>query len=527
MRKYGPTVWDGVGSVTSRLRRGGLATSQHHVELVRERPLRHGFTEVEVGDHPLPVPRVAHRVEDRVLEEQRIAREVHLRHEARGERVSEQGEVDVGGAPGVGMVLPGVRARLDRDEAVAALVVGHAPPRTGEIRVERGRMAVHVVLVASRGVRLPDLDQSVAHGPPVSVEDAPVQDHPLPERLALVLPRQVVVDLADALVAVDRTRDLRQGVRERHERPPGRARPRGHVVRMQVGGIRALASIGDRSRRQLLTWLHLPPPPSRSQPPSSLPSTILSTSRRYSRWSFMARSARAASPFSIAVSRASCCSTIAEGRMAPWSVATSDGWSTSKTQPISASAIRLPAAAAIVLWTWPSAAASASRSSGVTAPVSSIIAIESLRLWLIPSAAVRATKIPPPGPLLARIRFPLASSLRASRSVGRLTPNSAARSSSRPRKSSGPSLSRWMWCWIRTATCSLAPRIGLAFMRCSTSPLARPRRGEPCPRGAAARRPPRAPRARGARAAGASAPGALAPRPRRAARPRASPRPSR
>ena len=36
-----------------------------------------------------------------------------------------------------------------------------------------------------------------------------------------------------------------------------------------------------------------------------------------------------------------------------------------------------------------------------------------------------ATKMPPPGPLLARIRLPLASSLSASRSVGRLTPNSA------------------------------------------------------------------------------------------------------
>ena len=62
----------------------------------------------------------------------------------------------------------------------------------------------------------------------------------------------------------------------------------------------------------------------------------------------------------------------------------------------------------------------------------------SLRLRLIPWSAVRATKMPPPGPLVARIRLPLASSLSASRSVGRLTPNSAARSSSRPRKSSGP-----------------------------------------------------------------------------------------
>ena len=56
--------------------------------------------------------------------------------------------------------------------------------------------------------------------------------------------------------------------------------------------------------------------------------------------------------------------------------------------------------------------------------VSSIIEIESLRLRPMPSFGVLATKMPPPGPRDARIRCELASSLSASRSVGRLTPNS-------------------------------------------------------------------------------------------------------
>ena len=49
--------------------------------------------------------RVTHRVQDRVVGEERVAREVHLRHEALGEGAPEDREVDVRGTPGV-LVVP-------------------------------------------------------------------------------------------------------------------------------------------------------------------------------------------------------------------------------------------------------------------------------------------------------------------------------------------------------------------------------------------------------------------------------------
>ena len=72
-----------------------------------------------------------------------------------------------------------------------------------------------------------------------------------------------------------------------------------------------------------------------------------------------------------------------------------------------------------------------------TLPVSSMVAIDALRLRLSPSLGVLSTKIPPPGPRVARTRFELESIRRASRNVGRLTPNSVASSCSVPRRSPG------------------------------------------------------------------------------------------
>ena len=78
---------------------------------------------------PLARGRVAHRLEDRVVREERVAGEVHLRHEPLGERPPEDREVDVRRPPGVVVVAPRIGAGLDRDEAVAAVVVGQAAAR--------------------------------------------------------------------------------------------------------------------------------------------------------------------------------------------------------------------------------------------------------------------------------------------------------------------------------------------------------------------------------------------------------------
>ena len=72
--------------------------------------------EVEATDQSLPRRRVGDRVEDRVVGEQRVVREVHLRDESLGECPTEQREMDVRRTPGVVVVAPRIGARLDRRE---------------------------------------------------------------------------------------------------------------------------------------------------------------------------------------------------------------------------------------------------------------------------------------------------------------------------------------------------------------------------------------------------------------------------
>ena len=75
-------------------------------------------------------------VEDRVLTEQRVVREVHLGDQPLGEGPAEQAEVDVRRPPGVVVVAPRVGAGLDRHELVAAQAVGDHPAQPVEVRVQ-------------------------------------------------------------------------------------------------------------------------------------------------------------------------------------------------------------------------------------------------------------------------------------------------------------------------------------------------------------------------------------------------------
>ena len=125
--------------------------------------------------------RIAHGVEDRVVREQRVAREVHLGDEPLRERAPEQREVDVRRPPGVRMVPPRVGAGLDCDESVApsASVRQRPPPlKFGS----SGAGAVDVVAVAAGGVGLPDLDERVAHRTAVLLDHPAADDDPLAQR---------------------------------------------------------------------------------------------------------------------------------------------------------------------------------------------------------------------------------------------------------------------------------------------------------------------------------------------------------
>src|ERR1700731_4838757 len=97
-------------------------------------------------------------------------------------------------SPGVGMVAPRVRARLDGDEAIAALSVREAPARTAEIGVQRCGMLIRAMCVTARGVRLPDLHKRAGHRVSVLVEHPPANRDPLALGFPVMLPGQVVVE---------------------------------------------------------------------------------------------------------------------------------------------------------------------------------------------------------------------------------------------------------------------------------------------------------------------------------------------
>src|ERR1700752_1181839 len=111
--KNGPTVCDGVmpsslSTTLLGLHWRGARAAQHDVEAVAQRPFRLGVLQVDRPHHPQARGLVRHRVEDRIERKQRIAREIHLRHQARDEGMTEHREMDVRRAPGIVVVAPGI-----------------------------------------------------------------------------------------------------------------------------------------------------------------------------------------------------------------------------------------------------------------------------------------------------------------------------------------------------------------------------------------------------------------------------------
>ncbi len=119
--------------------------------------------------HPRPGLLVRDGVVDRVLDEQRIVREVHLRDQPLSEGPPEDRKMDVRRPPGVVMVLPGVCPGPDRGEPVPALAVGDRAAQPGEVRIQRRRPLVADVPVPAAGVGLPHFEQGARHRAAVRV----------------------------------------------------------------------------------------------------------------------------------------------------------------------------------------------------------------------------------------------------------------------------------------------------------------------------------------------------------------------
>src|SRR5205085_4612541 len=83
-----------------------------------------------------------------------------------------------------GVILPGVGAGTDGEEAVDAVLVGQAAANTEKVRVERPRPLVIAVDVAPGRIGLPDLEERVRHGVAMVVEHTPGHDDTLADRLA-------------------------------------------------------------------------------------------------------------------------------------------------------------------------------------------------------------------------------------------------------------------------------------------------------------------------------------------------------
>ena len=176
--------------------------------------------------------RFADRLEDRVLVVKRVTREVHLRHEPAREGATEDGEMDVRRAPRVRMVLPRIGTGLHCDEFIAAVRGGERATRTREVGIERRWMLVALVPVPSGRVRLPDLDERARDGPSVLLEQAAGHDDSLAKRFAAMLPRQVVVELADLPFPVEGVREVVDATGQDDEWPCGNTPRRRPVVRV-------------------------------------------------------------------------------------------------------------------------------------------------------------------------------------------------------------------------------------------------------------------------------------------------------
>jgi len=143
--------------------------------------------------------------------------------------------------PGVVVVAPRVGAGLDGDELVVSLGVGQRATDPGEVRVQWARPVVRLVPVAAARVGLPDLHQRVRHRAAVAVAQRAVHDDPLADRLAGMLPGQVVVQRTDPAGPEHRAGDLGEPLRQQDQGLAGVAQRGGPVA-------------GEVQRRLVARW---------------------------------------------------------------------------------------------------------------------------------------------------------------------------------------------------------------------------------------------------------------------------------
>src|SRR5260370_38972786 len=110
--------------------------------------------------------------------------------------------------PRVGVVAPGVRARLDRKKLVAAIRVGQCAPTATEIRIERRVVLIHFVQITPGRIRLPYFNQRAAHRPAAFVQHSTTHRDSFAEWRTRMLRGQIAIIRTDAILPEDRSGSL-------------------------------------------------------------------------------------------------------------------------------------------------------------------------------------------------------------------------------------------------------------------------------------------------------------------------------
>src|SRR6266566_4400603 len=128
-------VWSSLALL--RLKRRSIRSPYHDVPSITQCPLLLGHVVVIQSDQALACRFCRHRVHDWIKRVERVIGEVHLCHQARQHRWSENREMDVGRTPCIGMVQPGVCSWTNRQETVDPVFISQTATHSQEIGIKR------------------------------------------------------------------------------------------------------------------------------------------------------------------------------------------------------------------------------------------------------------------------------------------------------------------------------------------------------------------------------------------------------
>src|SRR5258708_2700826 len=145
--------------------------------------------------------------------------------------------MDMSRSPRVGVVEPGIGSWTNGQKAIEPVLIGQAAAHAQEIGIECAGPLIAFVQVASSGIGLPDLQQSVGYWIAVVVEYAASYNDALADGLATgsCVARKVGVLRGNSTDSWSRAGQFREGQRNLDEWHRGSPAPGGLIGFVQVG----------------------------------------------------------------------------------------------------------------------------------------------------------------------------------------------------------------------------------------------------------------------------------------------------